>query len=67
MNSEAIPVLPKLAYSIAELVQATSLSRTTIYNEIKAGNLRVSHVGDRPLVEITEAQRWLASKRQRAA
>ena len=54
---------PKLAYSIAELVQATSLSRATIYNEIKRGNLRVAHVGDRPLVEVDEARRWLASKR----
>jgi hypothetical protein len=66
MNSEATPVLPKLAYSIAELVQATSLSRTTIYNEIKAGNLQVAHIGDRPLIEADEARRWLASKRKSA-
>jgi hypothetical protein len=67
MSSEASLEIPKLAYSIAEFCAATTVSRTTVYNEIKAGRLVVSHVGDRPLIEVDEARRWLASKRQRAA
>lgn len=52
---------PPLAYSIAELVKATSLSRATIYENIKAG-LLVSHKAGRRTILLAEnVDRWLAS------
>jgi excisionase family DNA binding protein len=41
---------PKLAYSIREACKASSLGRTTIYNHISAGRLRVVRVGGRTIV-----------------
>ncbi|WP_374552325.1 helix-turn-helix domain-containing protein [Sphingobium yanoikuyae] len=40
----------KLAYSIREACLASSLGRTTIYNHIAAGRLRVTRVGGRTLI-----------------
>jgi len=36
---------PKVGYSIREAVQATSLSKSTIYSHIAAGRLRAVRVG----------------------
>jgi excisionase family DNA binding protein len=41
---------PKIAYSIREAVQATSLARSTIYNHIAAGRLRAVRVGGRTII-----------------
>ena len=41
---------PKIAYSINEACQATSLGRTTIYNHIAAGRLPVIRVGGRTII-----------------
>ncbi|OYX67029.1 MAG: hypothetical protein B7Y88_04195 [Sphingomonadales bacterium 32-64-17] len=41
---------PKIAYSIREAVQATSLSRGTIYNHIAAGRLTAHKIGGRTLI-----------------
>lgn len=41
---------PKLAYSIREACQASSLGRTTIYNHISAGRLRAVRVGRRTII-----------------
>lgn len=43
-------VTPKLGYSIREACQASSLGRTTIYNHIAAGRLRVTRVGGRTII-----------------
>lgn len=40
----------KLSYSIREAVAATSLSRSTIYNHITAGRLRVVKIAGRTLI-----------------
>jgi excisionase family DNA binding protein len=42
--------LSKLAYSIAEACEASSLGRTTIYSHIAAGRLRVRRVGGRTII-----------------
>lgn len=42
--------LPKLAYSIREACEASSLGRTTIYNHISAGRLRVVRIGGRTII-----------------
>ena len=41
---------PKIAFSIREACQATSLGRTTIYNHIAAGRLRAIRVGGRRVI-----------------
>jgi excisionase family DNA binding protein len=42
--------IPKLGYSIREACKASSLGRTTIYNHISAGRLRVTRVGGRTII-----------------
>lgn len=41
---------PKLAYSIKQACQASSLSRTTLYAHIAAGRLRVVRFGGRTVI-----------------
>ena len=40
----------KLAYSIKEAAQASSLSRSSIYNHIQAGKLEARRVGGRTII-----------------
>lgn len=40
----------KLAYSIREAVQATSLARSTIYNHISKGRLKAIRIGGRTII-----------------
>ena len=42
--------LPKLAYSIKEACQASSLGKTTIYAHITAGRLRAVRIGGRTVI-----------------
>jgi excisionase family DNA binding protein len=42
--------IPKIAYSIKEAMQASSLGRTTIYSHISAGRLRAVRVGGRRVI-----------------
>ena len=41
---------PKIGYSIREACHASSLGRTTLYNHIAAGRLRVTRIGGRTIV-----------------
>lgn len=49
----------KLAYSVSEFLAATSIGRTKLYEELKAGRLRSVKVGKRTLIPTAEADRWL--------
>lgn len=42
--------LPKIAYSIREACQVSSLGRTTLYAHIAAGRLRAVRVGGRTVI-----------------
>ena len=42
---------PKIAYSIREACAASSLGRSTLYNHIAAGRLRVVRVGGRTIIQ----------------
>lgn len=42
--------IPKLGYSIAEAVQASSLGRSTLYSLIANNKLRVVRVGGRTVI-----------------
>ena len=46
----------KIGYSIREACQASSLGKTTIYNHIAAGRLRVTRVGGRTIVPAENLQ-----------
>jgi hypothetical protein len=49
------------AMSIYKFCDWAGIGRTSAYAEIKAGRLRVRKMGARTIVEVSEAQRWLAS------
>ena len=51
--------LPKLAYSVAEIVESTSLSRSTVYKGIRLGSLRSIRIGARRVILPDDLQRWL--------
>lgn len=48
----------KVGYSIREACQASSLSKSTIYNHIAAGRLRAVRVGGRTII-LADALRSL--------
>ena len=52
----------KLAYSIKEACQASSLGRTTLYAHIAAGRLRVTRVGGRTIVPADALQALIAGQ-----
>ena len=56
-----------LAVSIPEATRITSCSRSTLYAEIKSGNLKVHKIGRRTAVTIENLKGWLASKSGEAA
>ena len=51
--------LPKVAYSIPQFCEITTLGRSLTYEEIGKGNLRVVKVGRRTLIPASEVERWL--------
>ena len=52
----------KLAYSIREAAEASSLGRTTLYNHIAAGRLRAVRVGGRTIIPAESLHALLALK-----
>lgn len=51
----------KLAYSITEFADSTSLSETTIREAINQGNLIPSYPNSKPIITAEEGRRWLDS------
>lgn len=49
----------RLAYSVQELAQATSVSKQTLYQEIAAGRLRAVRVRNRILIPKAAVDAWL--------
>jgi hypothetical protein len=56
----------RLAYSIERLAKMTDLSRSSLYEEIAAGQLVARKAGRRTVVTRWDAIRWLRSLPQRA-
>jgi excisionase family DNA binding protein len=50
---------PKLAYSIDEISEQTTLSKPFLRNEIRAGRLKVNRFGSRVLVLAETLQDYL--------
>jgi hypothetical protein len=57
----ANPALPRLAYSVDQLAEATSIGRTKIFEEIRKCRLRATHVGGRTVITVEDARGWLAN------
>ena len=57
---------PKLAYSINEACDATSLGRSTIYSLIKNQRLKVVSVGSRRVIPEGSLRSFLSGKIQEA-
>ena len=57
----------RLAYSIAGAVQVTSVGRSKLYEEIKAGRLKTFKVGTRTLIAASDLTEWLAAHQSEAA
>jgi len=55
------PEPAKLALSVADVCRACSIGRSTFYEEVKAGRIRVLKAGKRTLIATSEVQRWLDS------
>lgn len=53
---------PKIAYSIREAVQVSSLSRSTIYNHIAAGRLKANRIGGRTLIPADSLHALIAGE-----
>lgn len=51
----------KLAYTIAEVVEATGIGRSTIYKHISGGTLRATRIGGRTVVLTEHLNAWLRS------
>lgn len=52
--------IEKITYRIAEAVQATGVPRSTLYEEIRGGRLRVCKLGARTLITAEALRAWLA-------
>lgn len=52
---------PVLAHSIEDVCRKTSLGRTGVYEEIKAGRLKARKAGRRTVVLDSDLREWLAS------
>jgi hypothetical protein len=59
MSDAAEPA--KLAFTIPEVVKATSIGRTAIYEEIKAGRLLARKRGAQTLILAADLNAFLAS------
>ena len=56
-----------LNYTIPEFSDSRNVSRSTTYREIKAGRLRVIHVGRKVLVPVEFAEEWDEGLKNNAA
>ncbi len=51
-------LVDRLAFSIRRFADLHDISRTTVYEEIRAGRLRVMKVGSRTLISAQTAAEW---------
>jgi len=65
--AETAAAAGKLAYSIPQLAELTSISRAQIYVEIREGRLRLTKKGKRSIVTDDDARAWLKAAPRSAA
>lgn len=54
--------LPKLAYSVREAVEVSSLGRTTIYAHIAANRLKANRIGGRTVISAESLHALIAGE-----
>lgn len=64
MTKHTPPNVQKLAYSLSDLTDLLGLGRSTLYNEVKAGRLRLSKIGARSIVLAQDLAEYLETLRQ---
>lgn len=57
----------RLSYGIRQAVEATSVGRSMLYEEIKAGKLKSFTIGNRRLIAAADLEVWLNAYRNHAA
>jgi excisionase family DNA binding protein len=62
-----IDINDRLAYGISQAVKATSVGRSKLYQEIKAGRLKTFKVGTRTLIATEDLSAWLSDYRSTGA
>lgn len=62
MNVTETTTPEKLAYSVAEAAERTSLSKPYLRNEIRDGNLKVKRFGRRVLILREDLQKYLSKE-----
>lgn len=61
-----VTVTPKIAYSVEEISEQTTLSKAFLRNEIRAGHLKVQRFGRRVLILREDLQAYLKRETQTA-
>jgi excisionase family DNA binding protein len=54
--------LPQIRFDILEAARILRISRATLYERIKAGEIKTQKDGHRSYVTVTELQRYVAAK-----
>jgi excisionase family DNA binding protein len=60
--SVAVEVLPQLRFEITEAARILRLSRATLYERIRDGELKAQKDGRRSFITAVELQRYISSK-----
>jgi excisionase family DNA binding protein len=60
--SVAVEVLPQLRFEITEAARILRLSRATLYERIRDGELKAQKDGRRSFITVVELQRYISSK-----
>ncbi|MBI5165747.1 MAG: helix-turn-helix domain-containing protein [Magnetospirillum sp.] len=66
MHSDAIKK-DRLAYSINDALAVVPVGRSLLYEEIRAGNLKIFKIGARTLIAADDLNAWLEGYRRAAA
>lgn len=60
--SISLESLPQLRFEIVEAARILRMSRASLYERIRAGDLKAQKDGRRRYITATELQRYIASK-----
>ena len=53
-------ITEKAAYSVNEFLEVYGIGRTTFYQEVEAGRLKIKKLGKRTLIARSDAELWLS-------
>lgn len=58
MSTDEQQALPKRAFTVSEFCRYYRLGRTSFYQQVRLGHLRVRKIGTRSLVATEDAESW---------